>query len=62
MNKDIYIYIICLGGLVVINSADGTKGPRFNSPVARDLILGPLHRQASSVWLCAVRLQQTVSV
>ena len=58
----LYIYIythIGIGGLLVIHSAAGAKGPGFNSPVARAYFR--FNSQASTLagqqcWLCAVRL------
>ena len=70
----VYIYIFDLekqvhsqgvkNGLLITHSVASAKDPWFNSPFARafcDLIFGPLHWQASSIWLCTVRLQQTVT-
>ena len=59
------MYMGGLGGLVVIHSAAGAKGPGFNSPVARAYLT--FNSQTSTLggnecWLCAVRLQQTVIV
>ena len=54
-----------LGGLVVTHSAAGTTGPGFNfrSPEhILDLILGPLHWQASSVGNALYGCTQTVIV
>ena len=50
---------------MVIHSVAGAKGPGFNSPVVR-AYLRFISRVSTLVgkqcWLCAVRLQQTVTV
>ena len=54
-----------LGDLVVTHSAAGAKGPGFNSRVARAYLRfnsRPSTLAGKQCWLCAVRLQQTVTV